>query len=98
MINVQVRTEGGQVLRQGSCGLDWPETIQRLDEGVFPFLAGLLPYADTMFNSRQAEWLRRELANESVREVLGPDSAAEIEDLCRQVEDGSHLYLWFVGD
>lgn len=98
MINVQVRTETGEVLRRGTCRLDWTETIQRVDERTFPFLAGLLPYADTMFNSRQAEWLRREIADESVRGILGPDAAVEIEGLCRQVEDGSHLYLWFVGD
>ncbi|WP_152645126.1 hypothetical protein [Kitasatospora griseola] len=98
MINVQVRTESGEIVLRGSCRLDWMETVQRIDDDKFPFLGSLLPYADTMFNSRQAERLRREIANPSVREIIGQDSVAEIERLCLQVESGSHLYLWFLGD
>ncbi|MFJ5850146.1 hypothetical protein [Streptomyces sp. NPDC092903] len=98
MINAQVRTEGGEIVLRGSCGLDWMETVQRIDEDKFPFLSSLLPYADTMFNSGQVERLRREIAHQSVREIIGQESAAEIETLCLQVENGSHLYLWFLGD
>lgn len=98
MINVQVRSGSGEIVRRGGVRIDWLETIQHVDESEFPFLAGLLPYADTMFNSRQASWLRQEVSDRSVREILGHESAAAIEELCRQVESGSHLYLWFVGD
>ncbi|MFD6447328.1 hypothetical protein ACFWEJ_19625 [Promicromonospora sp. NPDC060204] len=98
MINVQVRRGSGEIIRRGDCRLDWLTTIQEIDEGEFPFLAGLLPYADTMFNSRQASWLRREVSDPLVRQIVGRESAAEIEELCQQVESGSHLYLWFVGD
>ncbi|MET9670631.1 hypothetical protein ABZY19_35610 [Streptomyces sp. NPDC006475] len=98
MINSQVRTESGEIVLRGSCGLDWMETVQRIDEDKFPFMGSLLPYADTMFNSRQAARLRREVANHSVREIIGQDSVAEIERLCLRVENGPHLYLWFVGD
>ena len=98
MINVQVRTESGEIVLRGSCTLDWMETLRHIDEDEFPFLGSLLPYADTMFNSRQAERLRREIADRSVRNILGQDSVEEIERLCTQVENGSHLYLWFLGD
>jgi hypothetical protein len=98
MISFEVRTESGETVLRGSCGLDWTASLQRIDEDEFPFLGSLLPYADTMFNSRQTERLRREIASQSVREILGRDSVAEIERLCLQVENGSHLYLWFLGD
>ncbi|TMR99784.1 hypothetical protein [Nonomuraea basaltis] len=98
MINVQVRTESGEIVLRGSCRMDWIATLQHIDEDKFPFLGSLLPYADTMFNSRQAERLRKEIANQSVREILGEDSVAEIERLCLEVESRSHLYLWFLGD
>ncbi|PAZ13714.1 hypothetical protein CLM62_22845 [Streptomyces sp. SA15] len=98
MINLQVRSENGDIVSSGSCGLEWTESLGRIDADEFPFLGSLLPYADTMFNSRQTERLRREIAHQSVRELLGPDTVAEIERLCLQVEEGSHLYLWFLGD
>lgn len=98
MINAQVRTENGEIVLHGTCRLDWMETIQRIDQSEFPFLGSLLPYADAMFNSRQAEKLRREINDRSVRAILGEDSVVEIERLCLQVENGSHLYLWFLGD
>ncbi|WP_173523131.1 hypothetical protein [Nonomuraea antri] len=98
MIDAQVRTEKGEVVLRGSRGLDWIETLRHLDEDKFPFLGSLLPFADTMFNSRQATRLRREVAHPSVREILGHESATEIERLCLHVEQGSHLYLWFLGD
>ena len=91
MINVQVRTESGEIVLRGSCGLDWMETVRRIDEDKFPFLGSLLPYADTMFNSRQVERLRREISDQSVLEIIGQDSVVEIERLCMQVENGSHL-------
>jgi hypothetical protein len=98
MIHLQVRGEGGAIVTRGSCGLNWSEALGQVDPGRFPLLSSLLPYADTMFNSRQAERLRREVSDQSVRDIVGDDAASEIERLCRQVEDGSHLYLWFLGD
>ncbi|GAA2313547.1 hypothetical protein GCM10010149_76050 [Nonomuraea roseoviolacea subsp. roseoviolacea] len=97
MIDVQVRTESGDIVVHGSCGLDW-KAVGRIDEDEFPFLGSLLPYADTMFNSRQTERLRREIADQSVSQILGRDAVAEIERLCLQVKNGPHLYLWFLGD
>lgn len=98
MINIQVRGETGDIVMRGSSGLDWTKTLQYVDADRFPFLGSLLPFADTMFNSRQTVRLRQEIADQSMRELLGYDSVAEIERLCLQVESGSHLYLWFLGD
>lgn len=98
MINTQVRGETGDIVVHGSSRLDWMTTLQHVDADRYPFLGSLLPFADTMFNSRQTVKLRQELADQSVRELLGHDEAAEIERLCLQVEGGSHLYLWFLGD
>ncbi|XRQ10015.1 hypothetical protein ACN3XK_03655 [Actinomadura welshii] len=98
MIDIQVRAESGEILSRGSLGLDWVATIQHVDGTAFPFLWSLLPYADTMFNPRQSERLRRELADKSIRKLLGQGLVTEIERFCLQVENEMHLYLWFVGD
>ena len=98
MIHAQVRSENGDVLSRGSHGLDWSATLQYIDEDEFPFLGGLLPYGDTMFNYRQVEKLQREVNDETVLGILGQSVAAEIESLCLQVRNGLHLYLWFLGD
>ncbi len=98
MIDLQIRTEIGEIVLRGARRLDWMETVPRLDEDRFPFLSSLLPDSHTMFNSQQAKRLRREVADRSVREIIGQDAAEEIEGLCRQVEKGLHLYLWFLGD
>lgn len=74
------------------------ETLQYIDEDDFPFLGSMLPVEDTMFNSRQTRRLRRELSSEYIRDLLGENVVAEIERLCVRVEDGVHLYLWFLGD
>lgn len=98
MIDLQVRAENGEIVTHGSCGLDWTPAFQCIDENEYPFLCSLLPYADTMFNSRQTVRLRREITNQEVKDILGRDLVAEIERLCLCVENGSHLYLWFLGD
>lgn len=99
MINMQVRSEGGEIVTRGStAGICWSDALAQIDREKFPCLGGLLPYADTMFNGRQVERLRMEVASQSVREILGEETAVEIETLCQQVENGSHLYLWFLGD
>jgi hypothetical protein len=95
---MQVRRESGEVVIHGLNGIRWSEALARLDPENFPCLSGLLPYADTIFNERQTERLRRELSDQHVRTVIGEDAAVEAERLSREVEKGSHLYLWFVGD
>jgi hypothetical protein len=99
MINMQVRSGGGEIVTRGSTpGIPWSDALAQIDRETFPCLGGLLPYADTMFNERQVERLRVEVVSQSVRDILGEETAAEIEALCRQVENGSNLYLWFLGD
>lgn len=98
MINMQVRGETGDIVVRGSSRLDWMKTLRHVDADRFPFLGGLLPFADTMFNSRQTVRLRQEITDPSLRELLGDDAAEEIDRLCQHVESGSHLYLWFLGD
>jgi hypothetical protein len=98
MITMQVRGETGDIVARGSSQPDWMKTLQHVNADRFPFLGSLLPFADTMFNSRQTVRLRQEIADRSVQELLGQDAAAEIEGLCQRVERGSHLYLWFLGD
>jgi len=98
MIDLQVRTETGEIVAHGSCGVPWTDALGQLDQGSYPCLGGLLPYADTIFNARQVGMLAREVSSPAAREVLGEAAAAEIERLGRQVVSGSHLYLWFLGD
>ncbi|MFC6017648.1 hypothetical protein ACFP2T_15710 [Plantactinospora solaniradicis] len=76
MIDVQVRAETGEILTYASHALDWMATLQHVDEEEFPFLGSLLPFADAMFNSRQAGRLRRELASQPIRELLGEGPAS----------------------
>jgi hypothetical protein len=97
MINLQVRTESGEILVRGSHAIDW-DIAQYIDPDVFPCLGGLLPYADTMFNARQVERLRVEVSSRVLRDMLGAEVVSEIERCCLQVENGLHLYLWFLGD
>jgi hypothetical protein len=98
MIDMQVRSENGDVVTHGSRGIKWSEALAQVDPDNFPYLSSLLPYADAIFNGRQAERLRREVSHQSIRDIIGDGAAAEVERLCREVEDGIHLYLWFVGD
>lgn len=98
MIDLQVRSESGETVLRGSCGVTWTADLANLDASSFPCLTGLLPYADAMFNPRQASRLREEVADPHVREVIGVDAAQEIERLCLHVERGIALYLWFLGD
>ncbi|GAA2531788.1 hypothetical protein [Winogradskya humida] len=99
MIGLQVRSELGEIVTHGSSrGIPWSDALAQIDQARFPCLGGLLPYADTAFNERQVGRLLLEVADQSVRDMVGEETASEIEVLCRQVEQGSHLYLWFIGD
>ncbi|BEL05420.1 hypothetical protein Q0Z83_044110 [Actinoplanes sichuanensis] len=98
MIDMQVRRENREVVTRGSQGIKWSQALAELDPERFPCLSSLLPYADAIFNSRQAERLRRELSDQHIIGIIGEGAAAEAERLCREVENGSHLYLWFAGD
>jgi len=98
VIDIQVRGESGDVIARATCGLQWTEELAGLDSATYPMLCGLLPYADAMFNHRQTEMLLREVDRLPAGSVLDNVQRAEIRRLCETVDDGSHRYLWFVGD
>jgi hypothetical protein len=96
VIDLQVRSESGRIVAS-SRGFEWTQDLIDLDAAVFPMLAGLCAYLDTVFNQRQIPILLAEL--ERVPVGLIPESArAEVRRLAALVEAGQHLYLWFCGD
>ncbi|MFF4350330.1 hypothetical protein [Streptomyces sp. NPDC001530] len=95
MIDVRVRHASGTVLAR-SRGVSWDEWLMDIDASQFPLLAGVCPYADTVFNTWQTPMLLEELARLPV-ERMGP-WVDEVRELCRIAEEGAHRYVWFVGD
>ncbi|BCJ65677.1 hypothetical protein GCM10009779_02810 [Polymorphospora rubra] len=78
-------------------GFEWTQELIDLDRAVYPMLAGLCAYLDTVFNERQIPMLLEEL--ERLPDGVIPESAAaEIRRLAIMVQEGQHLYLWFCGD
>ncbi|MFI7599427.1 hypothetical protein [Actinoplanes sp. NPDC049681] len=96
MIDLQVRKESGQVVAS-SRGFEWTQELIDLDPAVFPMLAGLCAYLDTVFNQRQIPMLLAELERLPVGLIPEP-VLAEIRRFSTVVGDGQHLYLWFCGD
>lgn len=69
------------------------------DPAEFPLLAGIDPYANTIFNDIQQERLAGELARYA--QVAPAEIRDEVFDLARVVRersDRSATYLWFIGD
>lgn len=83
-------------MASAKAGVDWTAGFAHLDPGEFPMLWALTPYGDAVFNQRQVPLLLSELD----RLPSGLDGAwvGEARELCRVVERGLHLYLWFIGD
>lgn len=93
---MQVRSENGSVLARGR-GFEWgPATIAELDRSVFPMLAGICPYQDTVFNGWQRPMLLAEL-DRLPPERQGP-WVDELREFCRTAEADSHRYVWLLGD
>ncbi|MFJ5646423.1 hypothetical protein [Streptomyces sp. NPDC093223] len=97
MINLQVRSEVGTIEACAKHGVVWGPELAGLDQSVFPMLGHLLPYADTVFNSRQVVTLLAEVPRLPPG-VVTKEFARELLDLGQTVLDGHHLYLWFLGD
>jgi len=96
VIDLQVRKESGQVVAT-SRGFERTQALIDLDPAVFPMLAGLCAYLDTVFNQRQIPILRAEL--ERLPATLIPEPARSgIRRFATMVEEGHHLHLWFCGD
>ncbi|MFD3802929.1 hypothetical protein ACFWTC_04695 [Streptomyces sp. NPDC058619] len=97
MINLQVRGENGSIEARARHGVVWGPELAGLEQAVFPMLGHLLPYADTVFNSRQVSTLLDEVPRLPAG-VVAEEFAREVLDLGQKVLDGHHLYLWFLGD
>ncbi|MFG3097277.1 hypothetical protein [Streptomyces sp. NPDC048202] len=97
MINLQVRSETGTIEARAEHGVVWGPELASLDQSVFPMLGHLLPYADTVFNSRQVVTLLAEVSRLPPG-VITAEFARELLDLGQTVLDGPTGYLWFVGD
>lgn len=94
---MEVRGEDGEVLTRGAVGVEWGSaTVGDLDGSVFPMLAGVCPYQDTVFNSWQQPMLLAELDRLPV-ERQGPWVEA-VRAICRTAAEGQHRYVWFLGD
>ena len=96
-IEALLRDEQGATL-DAVHGLCLRPLIPAMDDESSPCLRFIDPYGDTMFNACQAKALSRELA--SRRHVDGIDQASidRLAELIDRCADGTHLYLWFIGD
>lgn len=97
MIDLQIRGETGTIEVHAKHGVVWGPELAALDQSVFPMLGHLLPYADTVFNSRQVATLLAEVPHLPPG-VVTDEFARELLDLGQRVLEGQHLYLWFLGD
>jgi hypothetical protein len=91
-----VRGDSGKVVARAEGGVQWTEAFADLGPAGFPMLHALDPYGDAMFNHRQAPLLLAEL--DRLPDACGGDWVGQARELCRVVERGTHLCLWFVGD
>lgn len=93
---MQVRGDSGGVIARAEGGLRWTSAFGDLNPGLFPMLWGLIPYGDAVFNHRQVSLLLAEL--DRLPAACAGDWVGQARELCQVVEQGSHRYLWFVGD
>jgi len=72
VIDLQVRSESGRIVAS-SHGFEWTRELIDLDTAVFPMLAGLCAYLDTVFNQRQIPILLAELERLPAGLMPAPD-------------------------
>lgn len=95
MIDMQVRGDSADVIASEG-GFEWTSAFGDLNPGLFPRLWGLIPYGDAVFNHRQVSLLLAEL--DRLPAACAGDWVGQAHQLCQVVEQGSHRYLWSVGD
>lgn len=97
-ISVEVRKEGGEVVREG--GQPFRIAVGSLDADDFPMLWGIDRYGDTIFNRRQVRLLQAEMRRLVERSPESDELASieEISGLCEEALARPHRYLWFRGD
>ncbi len=91
-----VRGDSGDIVASAETGVEWTDVVADLDRVKFPMLWALDPYGDAVFNHRQMPMLLSELDRLPV--TCGGDWVGQARELCRVVQRGTHLYLWFIGD
>ncbi|MFF3107904.1 hypothetical protein ACFVSN_01860 [Kitasatospora sp. NPDC057904] len=96
MINMAVLGDSRKAVARAAGGVEWTPAFAELDPAEFPMLWALTPYGDAVFNQRQVPLLLAEF--DRLPAVCGGDWVDQARELCRVVERGTHLYLWFLGD
>ena len=96
MIDLAVRGDSGVVVAHSRAGVGWTAGFEDLDPAQLPMLRALTRYGDAVFNQRQMPLSVPELDRLSA--ACGGDWVAPVRELCQVVQQGTHLYLWFIGD
>ena len=94
----RTRSWGAHCVRGAASIVSPSEVIPPTDDRQSPCLRWVDPYGDTIFNKFQAAALVNEL---EALVAASPDltsSLAGVARLARDCAEGTHLYLWFVGD
>jgi hypothetical protein len=98
MINVQVRTVSGKVLRSaGGPGVD---DFFQVGRESYPLLAHVVPWTDTAFNKSQVKSLVEEIDRYEADLTVNSEGYPFdwLRELCSLVTEEPHRMLWFVGD
>jgi hypothetical protein len=98
MISVQVRKARGDVLRKIVADPDFDPVLLGVDAARYPYLSGIDPYDDTVFNGLQVQRLLGELESYKSTCSASAEFMRELDELCRMVQPGSHRFLWFIGN
>ncbi|MFJ2724654.1 hypothetical protein [Streptomyces collinus] len=93
---MQVRGALGDIVARAQAGVEWTDAFAGLDAAAFPMLSALIPYGDAMFNYRQVPSLLAEL--DRLPDACGGSWVVQAREMCHVVLNGSHRYLWFLGD
>jgi hypothetical protein len=98
VINVQVRTASGAILRNET----GPGTDNFFQAGAaqYPLLGHIVPWSNTAFNRSQIGALLLELDRYEEDLAVNPDNNQFdwLRDLCHIASSEPHRMLWFVGD
>lgn len=98
MISVQVRKARGDVIQKIVADPDFDPVLLGVDAARYPYLSGIDPYGDTVFNGLQVRWLLEELGSYKSVCQASAEFMHDLDELCRMVQPGSHRFLWFIGD
>ncbi|MFJ9823008.1 hypothetical protein ACIRSU_01380 [Streptomyces sp. NPDC101160] len=98
MRSVQVRNAKGDVLRRLAADPKFDPVLFGVDLHVYPLLASIDPYGDTVFNYLQVRRLLNELATYRPTQPPSEEFLGDLRELCDVALSGPHRFLWFIGD